>query len=237
MSIILDLFCGAGGAAEGYFNAGFDVVGVDVKPMPRFPFDFMQADALASLDALLSGGVVLGRRLKDFAAIHASPPCQRWSTMSNCAPGTKEKYPDLIEPVRLRLKATGLPYVIENVPPAPLIDPLVLCGSQFGLTVWWPHKERLYGLRRHRKFECSFTVPDRGPHDHSLPAISVVTDGPGDAWRKKHGSTAGYSQVTRSLMGINWMSGHELAESIPPVYTEYIGVHLYYYLLDKRIAA
>src|SRR5262245_32328515 len=140
---LLDLFCGAGGAAVGYDRAGFQVVGVDIAPQPNYPFTFGEADALEYLKWIVLPS--LGAR--KFAAIHASPPCQRWSTKTR----NPERHPDLIEPVRVLLESTGLPYVIENVPDAPLRDPVQLCGSSFGL-----------GVQRHRSFETNFPllVPD-----------------------------------------------------------------------------
>ena len=127
---LLDLFCGAGGAAMGYHRAGFDVVGVDINPQPHYPFAFHQADAL---EYPLAG----------FDAIHASPPCQRFSTMTQrWARSSSRPGPD--EPTRSRLRESMLPYVIENVAGAPLVGPIRLCGSSFGLPV-----------RRHRLFEMS----------------------------------------------------------------------------------
>ena len=133
---LLDLFCGAGGAGMGYSWAGFDVVGVDVNPQPNYPFEFHQADALAY-------------PLDGFDAIHASPPCQAYSRLRRMRPG--KYYPDLVEATRARLVAADRPYAIENVPGAPLLSPLLLCGEYFGLGAmcdggWRP-------LRRHRLFE------------------------------------------------------------------------------------
>jgi len=128
---LLDLFCGAGGASMGYHRAGFDVVGVDIKPQPHYPFEFHQADALTY-------------PLDGFDAYHASPPCQHFSMMMNITK-SKEKHPDLIAPTRNRLKSTGKLYVIENVYKAPLQGHLMLCGTMFGL-----------GIIRHRYFECDW---------------------------------------------------------------------------------
>lgn len=114
---LLDLFCGAGGAAAGYHRAGFDVVGVDINPQPNYPFEFHQADAMTF-------------PLDGFDAIHASPPCQRYSRMSTSRPTLAATYPDLVAPIRERIERG--PYVIENVPGAPLVDPLVLCGGGDG---------------------------------------------------------------------------------------------------------
>ena len=130
---LLDLFCGAGGAAMGYHRAGFEVVGVDIKPQPHFPFEFHQVDALTYT-------------LDGFDAYHASPPCQRYSCAVNLH-NNRDSHPDLIDIVRNILLKTGKHYVIENVPGSPLINPTQLCGSAFGLRV-----------RRHRLFEITFAA-------------------------------------------------------------------------------
>lgn len=207
--ILLDAFCGAGGATKGYQRAGFYVVGVDVAPQPNYCGDeFVQADALD----------VLAGDLSRYAAIHASPPCQTWSSMTACRPGLADEYPALIEPTRALLIASGLPWVIENVVGAPLLSQpsldggfgVVLCGAMFGL--------RLY---RHRPFESSFplTAPDHPPH--RVPASSA------GHWRQGtiisvSGNCSPVSEA-RAAMGIDWMTRDELAESIPPAYTEWIG--------------
>jgi DNA (cytosine-5)-methyltransferase 1 len=122
---ILDLFCCAGGVAVGYSRAGFDIVGVDIDPQPHFPFEFIQADAL-TLDM---------KFLRSFDAIHASPPCQSYSDLAKRNRNAHE-WPRLIEPVREILIKSGKPYVIENVEGAPLLNPVVLCGTMFkGLRV------------------------------------------------------------------------------------------------------
>jgi hypothetical protein len=126
---LLDLFCGAGGAAMGYYRAGFEVVGVDNRPQPHYPFEFIQADAL---DISIQG----------FDAYHASPPCEHYSMMQNIEKN-KDVHPDLINAIRARLEQTGRPYIIENVYKAPLRGHLMLCGTMFGLKII-----------RHRFFEC-----------------------------------------------------------------------------------
>lgn len=135
---ILDLFCGAGGAAMGYSRAGFDVVGVDVVAQPNYPFAFTQADALEVLD-----GWDLAHM--GFMAVHASPPCPAHSSLNGWS--GESTSPDMIPETRELLKATGLPYVIENVEGAPLVNPVRICGQALGLRV-----------RRHRLFECNFPV-------------------------------------------------------------------------------
>lgn len=206
MPTILDLFCGAGGATKGYQRAGFTVVGVDIEAQPRYCGDkFIQEnvlDTLADPDFLY-----------EFDAIHASPPCQGYSSMSHCRPGLADEYPLLIEPVRLELQRWGGHYIIENVPGAPLHNPTVLCGMAFGL--------RLY---RHRLFETSFpTVAPKHP-EHVIPASKAGHWKPGTIM-----SVAGHVapiKEAREAMGIDWMTRDELGEAIPPAYTEFIGNQL-----------
>jgi len=134
---LLDLFCCAGGAGTGYHQAGFDVVGVDINQQLNYPFTFVCADAL-KLDPEF---------IASFDAIHASPPCQSYSDLAK-RNGNADDWPRLIEPVRELLIQTGLPYIIENVEGAPLINPVILCGTMFP------------GLRviRHRLFEANFEI-------------------------------------------------------------------------------
>jgi DNA (cytosine-5)-methyltransferase 1 len=208
---LLDLFCGAGGAAVGYHRAGFEVVGVDLAPQPRYPFEFHQADAMTF-------------QLEGFDAIHASPPCQRFSAASRCRPGLAMEYPDLIAPMRERLRASGVPWVIENVPGAPLRNPTFLCGQMFGLDLF-----------RHRAFEASFDLPFL-LHSHSKVGSKAgyvydpKSGKDNGGWRPGRiisiaGNCAPIAEARRA-MGIDWMDRHELAESIPPAYTEWIGTHL-----------
>ena len=196
---LLDLFCCAGGASVGYHRAGYEVVGVDIKPQPNYPFEFHRADAM-------------GFDLCGFDAYAASPPCQRF-----CALNTREDlsgYPDLVDPVRRRLMNTGKPFVIENVPGAPLRHDLILCGSMFGL--------RSY---RHRYFECNFPVSQP---DHPKHSVRVNRRGEN---RRVHWDNGGFITVTGDVgvycgpeaMGIDWMTGAEMSEAIPPDYAEYVG--------------
>jgi DNA (cytosine-5)-methyltransferase 1 len=197
---LLDLFCGAGGAAAGYARAGFEVVGVDLVDQPRYPFEFHRADALEF-------------PLDGFDAIHASPPCQRYSAITRVA-GRSGDHPDLVDPIRTRLLATGLPYVIENVEGAPLRDAFLLCGSSFGLAV-----------RRHRRFELldpPLLVP---PCQHDGPALQV-NGHPGGSSRRDPRMRFGSVAEWRVGMGVDWMTGPELAEAIPPAYTEWVGSRL-----------
>jgi DNA (cytosine-5)-methyltransferase 1 len=198
---LLDLFCGAGGAAMGYHRAGFEVVGVDIKPQPRYPFAFFQADALMV--------PVIG-----FDAVHASPPCQRYTIAQN-ARKNAAAHPDLVAPTREVLRRSGLPYVIENVVGAPLVNPVTLCGTAFGL------EHDGFELRRHRLFECSFpvlTVPCR----HRLPAAPVFGHNAGRDFYRRHGR--GYNAAAKAaIMEIDWMTRDEVSQAIPPVFTELIG--------------
>lgn len=203
---ILDLFCGAGGAAMGYARAGFDVVGVDIKPQPRYPFEFIQADALTF-------------PLDGFDAIHASPPCQTYSAMRNSWNARKD-HPDLLPATRARLAAAGVPYVIENVPGAPMAPLFLMCGSAFGLGI--PG----YQLRRHRWFEVSGAWFLSPPCQHRGPVIGIYGDHGRDR-RRKEGFGRYFSLDERKqAMGIDWMARDELDQAIPPAYTEYVGEQL-----------
>lgn len=228
---ILDLYCGAGGAAVGYQRAGFEVVGVDIEDQPRYPFQFIQADALS--------GEVFDYAMNFADAIHASPPCQRYSTLSKRFRTDRlHGFPDLLGATRELLKATGLPYVIENVPGAPLNNPTILCGSQFNLTAMWPgvgppgtpREPVRVGLWRHRGFETSFALPDPGPHDHSYTAVPVYGYTNNRLFRGKGLNGESFSDLREQVMGIDWMEHEELNEAIPPAYTEHIGQALYRYL-------
>lgn len=223
---LLDLFCGAGGAGMGYHRAGFDVVGVDLHPQKNYPFEFHQADALEYLEA----------HGHEFDAIHASPPCQKFSAMTKRWEGRADEHADLVEPVRALFVALGKPYVIENVVGAPLRQPLLLCGTMFGL-------ETAQGsqLIRHRLFELSWGFefsPSTCLHN-SGSAIGVYGGGQNPARKRVpatigvYGSSGGSSkrdgktgfgvEDRRAAMGIDWMTGKELVQAIPPAYTEYIG--------------
>jgi DNA (cytosine-5)-methyltransferase 1 len=192
---LLDLFCCAGGASEGYARAGFEVVGVDIEPQPHYPYEFHQANALTF-------------PLDGFDAIAASPPCQAYT---RCQRIRDNAHADLIWPTRFRLRAAGVPYAIENVVGAPLVNPIELCGAMFGLRVY-----------RHRLFECSF--PIEAPHhpDHVAPVRKMgrpVRDG---EFMHVVGNFSGVA-LARKAMGIDWMVRDELREAIPPAYTEYVG--------------
>ena len=215
--LLLDLFCGAGGAAMGYHRAGFDVVGVDIAPQPHYPFTFIQADALTfPLDGV--------------DAIHASPPCQGYSQANNI---WGREHPQLIDAVRARLAAQGTPWVIENVRGALSHMPssLVLCGTHFGLRVY-----------RHRLFESSHLLfaPMSCAHPAKLPPgyLSIYGHGARETQRGNRGNDyrrAGVAQA-RTAMGIEWMTQAELSQAIPPAYTEWIGRQLLATLAQKGVA-
>jgi DNA (cytosine-5)-methyltransferase 1 len=222
---LLDLFCGAGGAAAGYAAAGFDVLGVDIKQQKHYPYEFMQADVLALHDWFLL----------QFDAIHASPPCQGYSSMRH-APAGKE-HPKLIPEVRRLLRATGKPYVIENVEQAgwDMVDPIRLCGTMFGL--WWDQFE----LQRHRLFESNFLIVP--PHRcwHRFPAIGVY----GGHVRCRSAAAGGRrstdfdgenkKKLAALVLGIDWMTLAEMSEAIPPAYTREVGLQLLRHL-ERRAA-
>lgn len=216
--MLLDLFSGAGGAAAGYAAAGFEVVGVDIERQPRYPFDFIQADWTESL-AILPG--VWERDGRPYA-IHASPPCQRYSKYTLRHAGRRDQHPDLVDEVREHLALIGVPFVIENVPGAPLSNAVTLCGSSFGL-----------GVRRHRLFEVypepPLLVP---PCVHGAPVMQVYGNSGGSSTRNPR-ARFGTRDQWGAAMGIEWMTAHELTEAIPPAYTAFLGEHLRA-LLDGR---
>jgi DNA (cytosine-5)-methyltransferase 1 len=203
--LLLDLYCGAGGAAEGYWRAGYQPIGVDVREQPRYPFPFACADAT-------SVSVSWSR----FAAAHASPPCQRWSVLRFVRPEKGQDHPDLITPTRAMLEASGLPYVIENVPGAPLESAVTLCGSMFDLG----SGERQ--LRRHRLFEANFPLLVPSCRHRGL-AVGVYGDADG---RETFGGRGGYQgtrEERQEAMQIGWMNDYELTQAIPPAYTSHLG--------------
>lgn len=217
MPKLLDLFCCDGGAAVGYARAGWEVVGVDIAPHPRYPFEFHQADALTY-------------PLEGFDAIHASPPCQRYSVSRHTH---SHVHPDLVAPTRARLLASGLPYVIENVIGAPLRAPIMLCGTMFDMTIEDGDGTPLF-LARHRLFESNvwLTIPlgcrcldfkDRGYR------VGGVYNGGAKSIVRADRVGAGYTPkptVAAKLMQIDWMTYAGLTQAIPPAYTEWVGTQL-----------
>ena len=198
------------------------IVGVDIKTQPNYPFEFHQADALAF-------------PLDGFDFIWASPPCQAHTALKGAAwdkEAYKKKHPDLVDPIRKRLQSTGKPYVIENVPGAPLLNPVLLCGSYFNLGTLAGHQ-----LRRHRLFEANFEISVTGYQcQHTSPTIGIF----GNKARNTGAEKRHYSKPkdtrgpppkdilltlhdARMAMGAEWMSMAELSEAIPPAYSKYIG--------------
>lgn len=232
--LLLDLFCGAGGAATGYYRAGFDVLGVDIKPQKRYPFAFSQDDAMSVLARLAKGKVwraADGRRFRrrDFAVIHASPPCQRYSAASNIHGG--DHHPDLVVPVRELLIASDRTYVIENVPRSPLRMAVNICGLALGLNV-----------KRHRWFESNILLFGTECGDHSKDYLIVFGGGArGRAHQigrtKKGGPIIHRPTISveraREAMGIDWMTRDELSQAVPPKYTEFLGKQLLAALRSK----
>jgi len=189
--LLLDLFCGAGGAARGYHDAGFDIIGVDIQPQPHYPYKFVQADALTF-------------PLDGFDVIHASPTCQRKARVTAWR-GSRDNHPNTLTPTLARLRASGVPYVVENVPEAAdeLRPDFLLCGTQFGLPI-----------RRHRIFEAGHWTPN-----YLTPACTC----------RSHPVLPFMHKGERAFadgMGCDWMSNREARQAIPPAYTRYIGEQL-----------
>ena len=201
---LLDTFCKAGGATRGYQQAGFRVIGVDIEPQPNYVGEeFIQADALD----VLADRAFLSR----FTAIHASPVCKRYSAATPMR--YREEHPDQIAPVRERLMAQPAPWVIENVPGAPLRPDLKLCGCMFGLP----------NLKRERWFETSWRAFDmRQPCNHKPGDVVSVCGTGGGTGHTRKATVADW----RRSMGIDWMTMGELSQAIPPAYTEHAGRQL-----------
>ena len=203
---LLDLFCGAGGAAMGYHRAGFDVVGVDIAPQPHYPFEFIQVDAMTF-------------PLDGFNAIHASPPCKFATRLRGIH---NKSHLDLLTPMRARLRQIArVPWVIENVPGAPMRSYIELCGTMFGLKVY-----------RHRWFESSELLLSPGQCSHPfslLPGYVCV------AGNKAKGHQRGnignrFDRIepaeAKQAMGCDWMTLAECSQAVPPAYTEWVGRQL-----------
>lgn len=195
----LDLFCGGGGAGMGLHRAGFDVVGVDVHPQPHYPFEFVQSDALT-------------HPLDGFDFIWASPPCQAFTAYRR-RPGHVAERPNLIPAMRARLISSGVQWVIENVPGAPLEHAVTLCGSMFGLDV-----------RRHRLFEASFPLlAPNCNHAAQAPRFAQATNRANKRSTVEVGVWRIPLDVQQRAMGIDWLPLETLSQAIPPAYAEHIG--------------
>ena len=188
---LLDLFSGAGGVAVGYHRAGFEVVGVDHLPQPRYPFEFHEGDAMTF-------------PLDGFDVVHASPPCQGYANVTRWR-GNQANHPRFIAGTRQRL--IGRPYVIENVMGAPLFEPVMLCGTMFGLPI-----------RRHRLFECSIPLAAPPPCHHQQTDLAFMHKG---------------ERAYADAMGCEWMTARSGREAIPPAYTEWVGLQLLRHLEEE----
>lgn len=211
---ILDLFCGAGGCSVGYSRVfpHAEIVGVDINPQKNYPFTFTQADAM-TFD------------LDGFDFIHASPPCQAYSQAAQGQRSAGKVYPDLLAATRDQLIAAGVPWVIENVPGAPMRADIKLCGCQVGLE-----------LRRERWFETSWhAYVLMAGHNHPGPVVSVVGHGTPSWGREQLGYNPTIADY-RAAMGIDWMNRTELSQAIPPAYTEFVGHQLAAHLATEAVA-
>jgi len=207
---LLDLFCGAGGAAMGYHRAGFEVVGVDIKPQPHFPFEFHQADALTY-------------PLDGFDAYHASPPCQAYSRAFSQLLGYRKEHPDLVAKTRDYL--IDKIFVLENVPAAPMFNYIKLDGTMFGLQT---KKERLFELHGFDIWLLPSPLKTQGMvKAGKLVGIVQHSSYQNEIAPNKENLAAAYQ--------IDWiMNRHELRQAIPPAYTEYIGKYLLLAVLNER---
>lgn len=200
----------------GYYRAGFEVVGVDINPQPHYPFEFIQEDVFDFLtNRPMRADVIAG--IPQFDAIHASPPCQAYTSMRHLGKSAGVGAPDLVDATRLVLEGLPVPWVMENVKGSPLLNPLILCGSSFDLDV-----------RRHRLFESNVLIlgtPCRHA-DRGRP-IAVYGDHPQQPGDKTYRvNRARTLQEGQEAMGIDWMPWKSLTQAIPPAYTEWIGRQL-----------
>jgi DNA (cytosine-5)-methyltransferase 1 len=248
--IALDLFCGSGGVGIGLARAGFDVLGVDIEPQPNYPFPFLQADAFKVLATLCRGDHVwfevekrsATRRvarnlfLSHLSLIWASPPCQGDSVMQHAH--NAQPHPSFIRKTRRDLQKTGKPWVIENVVGAPLLNPIMLCGSHFGLGA------RGYHLQRHRLFEATFPI-EQPQCNHQKPVVGVY--GGHVRLRAKSAGGRGTADFPHikdkpgfmaEVMGIDrLMTMSEMSQAIPPAYAEHVGRAALAHIAHKSEAA
>lgn len=222
---LVDFFCKAGGASMGYHRAGFEVTGVDIEPQRRYPFKFVQGNALE----LLADPDFLAQ----FDVIAASPPCKVHTSLKAFS---AKHHENLIPPTRELLLASGKPWVMENVVGAPLFNPLTLCGSMFNL-----------GVRRHRLFETNlFLWQPRCRHREQAAASpkypvkryhsgkpEILMSPVIGVYGRGQGLGEGEIELWRQAMGIDWMTKDEMAQAIPPAYSEYIGSQILEYNLAE----
>jgi len=210
---LLDLFCGGGGCSTGYVQAGFEVVGVDLRSQPNYPYKMYRGDALE----------FLCKHGEEFDAIHASPPCQAHTTLASIAEVASGKiHADLIPATRELLEDCNKPYVIENVPGSPLLDPVILCGQMFGLELY-----------RHRLFESTFFIrePPHPPHIAKCAKAGRLPK------KGEYHSIVGHFpgvELAATVMGLPHLGQRELAQAIPPAYTKYIGKYLLQHLAAPK---
>lgn len=221
---LLDLFSGAGGSAKGYQRAGFYVMGIDNRPQPHYCGDeFHQADAFE----------YCRKYGREFDAIHASPPCQAYTgvqALGKARNGGYREHPDLIDPVRRMLIETGKPFIIENVPQSPINAVLIMCGTMFDLKVY-----------RHRYFETNVMMfqPQHFPHHDQTPTPGLGLSPKGFISVCGSGGVKGMNakqivETWSSSMGIDWMDRRELAQAIPPAFTEFIGKQMMQYIRSRE---
>ena len=198
---LLDLYCCGGGAGYGYELAGFDVTGVDIEPQPRHRGKVIVADAIEYLK----------EHYMEYDVVHASPPCQKYSKSSMQFRIAGKDYVDLISITRDELIKTGKPYIIENVPGSPLINPIQLCGSMFGMRTY-----------RHRLFESNMPLlaPEHLPH--VIKNAKMGRKAKDDENIQYVGHFPQIKEVQK-MTGLDWLGCYELAQSIPPQYTECLG--------------
>ena len=198
---LLDLYCCGGGASYGYSLAGFDVTGVDIVDQPNHRGKFVRGDAIE----------FLLRNHQHFDIVHASPPCQAYSTASKQFRLKGKEYVDLIAPTRAALLEVGLPYIIENVPGSPLFNPIELCGSMFGLRTY-----------RHRLFESNMPL-EAPPHPKHVAPNAKMGRNPKDGEFIQYVGHFPGVKMVQEMTGLHWLGQKELAQSIPPQYTHYLG--------------
>jgi len=208
----LDLFCGAGGASRGYTYAGHTMVGVDINPQKRYEYPFIQAEAMDFLKRLINGEIIQGYSLDMFDFIHASPPCQEYSLFLRGR--LVYERPKLIPKLRRLLLKTNKIYIIENVPGAPLNTPCVLCGTSFGLR-----------LKRHRLFESNIPLISLPCAHRGVKVIDPMSKRGNDRFKLENDPRP-IERAWREEMGVVWMTQYEARESIPPVFTHFIGGQL-----------
>jgi DNA (cytosine-5)-methyltransferase 1 len=225
--LLLDFYCCGGGASRGYAEAGFTVLGVDNAPQPRYPYPFHLGSAIAALDDLLAGRALTFRlpgggagsvTLDAVSAVVGSPPCQAHTDLRH---RTGLAYEDWIDRTRDRFTATGLPWIIENVEGAPLRDPLLLCGTSFGLSARC-RDGITRQLWRHRLFESNVPLTAPGPCVHRGQPVGVYGHARGTSKRGYKGLVG----ECREALGIDWLPQSGLAQAIPPAYTRHLGGQL-----------